>query len=168
MRFGNTWPGQHPWRRSRGSSRRRVLSLFPCHYGVLQQVHQLNINRTQYLSGPWQASTRVACVRLAHEHPKAVEYRGLPVHTGTQGGKLTGPQQMQAPSPAVAIRSFVGGTMILIGRKPLHGIEELKTIGTVGCSSADNLLRMTDASIRGEGHRAKCQHDICGADGGLG
>ncbi len=35
-------------------------------------VYFLNINSTQYLSGPWRASTRVARGRLAHEHPKAV------------------------------------------------------------------------------------------------
>ncbi len=45
---------------------------------------------------------------------------------------MTGHQQMQAPSPAVAIGSFVAGTTIQIAKESLHGIEELKTIGTVG------------------------------------
>ena len=96
-------------------------------------VYFLNINSTQYLSGPWQASTRVARGRLAHEHPKAIESTGFPVHTGTPVvGQMTGPQQMQAPSPTVAIGSFFAGTIIQIEKKPLPGNDELKTVAAVG------------------------------------
>ncbi len=45
---------------------------------------------------------------------------------------MTGPQQMQAPSPAVAIGPFFAGTMIQIEKKPLPGIDELKTVAAVG------------------------------------
>ena len=45
---------------------------------------------------------------------------------------MTGPQQMQAPSPAVAIGPFIAGTMSQIEKKPLPGIDELKTVAAVG------------------------------------
>lgn len=95
-------------------------------------VYFLNINITQSLSGPWQASSRVARCRLAHEHPKAVWYIGAQVRTGTQGGQMTGPQQMLASSPAVVIGPFFAGTMIQIEKKPSQGIDELKTAAAVG------------------------------------
>ncbi len=45
---------------------------------------------------------------------------------------MTGPQQMQAPSPTIAIGPFFAGTTSQIEKKPLPGIDELKAVAAVG------------------------------------
>ena len=97
-------------------------------------VYFLNINSTQYLSGPWQASTRVVRGRLAHEHPKAIESTGFPVHTGTPVvGQMSWPRADAGPVFSRCDRAlFCRNHDSQIEKKPLPGIDELKTVAAVG------------------------------------